>query len=331
VHQDNLYNWLSAVSKLFYKCHLGKMEKSKQKTLLTAEVKRHLATVKEAQKSKEIPKPLPECNLSTLVDIPWVIRNERVSTACRKESNYTYVTGEDTLITIREPQARVQPEKKKRTKKRKSLSAGEAESEAASVSASLQPSEDLLRDQDHKIHVLERSKKRLKKEFRGMLTKVEELREQNEALSAELSSNGLSRKSIASKQTRFSTINSKDQDHEEELKAAKREIKELKLALKAAKERPEENEELEAAKRQIEELKQELKAAKERPAAAKTESEDEDELDAKAQIEELKRALKAAEERAEVAETETEIQQEIANELRKKSAELRRAAKHASP
>jgi hypothetical protein len=69
-HRANLYNLLSGVSKVYYHCHLGKFHK-KQKGLLTEEVKRHSTTV--ARKSDTIPKPLPECNLSTLVDIPWCL------------------------------------------------------------------------------------------------------------------------------------------------------------------------------------------------------------------------------------------------------------------
>lgn len=301
IHEQNLYNWLSGVARVYYNCHLGKME-DKKKEFLTAEIKRHLPTVTDAQTSPVIPKPLPECNLSTLINVPWYLRSEKVTAS---KTKYTYVTGVDTFITIREPAARkpqsAKKDKKTTPKKRKSSAAptDEAASMALAAAAnSLQPRKraainynedngeerarleaeenELLLAKYEEIGMLKaeatrlrESKKILKDSFRGILAEVKELRKENASLKKE-QSHGQRSRMMASKSTLCSPIIVSRQQ-EDELLAANR------------------------------------------------------------KIEELQKALKAAEERAEDAETETEIQQEIANDLRKKAAELRRAAKHASP
>jgi hypothetical protein len=101
------------------------------------------------------------------------------------------------------------------------------------------------------------------------------------------------------------------------------------------------HEEIKDAEKEIEEkLKNDLKAAKEALKAAEkcaeVAAEHVEVAEKRAKVAEncakvAEKRAKEAEERAEVAETELEIQQEIANKLRRGSAELRHAARHLSP
>lgn len=101
VHQDNLFGWLSAVSRLYYNRHQSKFPQSGRRTLLTAEVKRHLPTIQNFQQPDYSAKPLSECDFTRFANISWTktstgtIRSQ--SKACQK------ITGADTLIKIVAP------------------------------------------------------------------------------------------------------------------------------------------------------------------------------------------------------------------------------------
>lgn len=246
------------------------------------------------------------------------------------------MSGEDTLVTIREADARNPKEDKKSTtaKKRKKSPS------AASVPPRKRAAAKHDKDDDTGDEEEPRDDDLLEAQNEEILRQrkiVKKLRKENARLTEEASDLAHERKRTARKSVLGSPCNDNEQETAE-LKAAKAKIEELKQELHAANELSqtvtahvdEQASALTSAERKIEELKRALGAAKQRAEVAEEAAAanvDKQASDAERKIESLKQALEAAKTRAEVAEDETEIQQEIANELRRKMAELRRASK----
>jgi hypothetical protein len=100
VHQANLFAWLSAVTRLYYNRHQNKFPENKRRTLLTAEVKRHLPTIESFQNPNHSMKPMAECTFTRFTNIKWTKGSGLIRTVVSK---CQLVSGADTLTRILAP------------------------------------------------------------------------------------------------------------------------------------------------------------------------------------------------------------------------------------
>ena len=100
VHQANLFAWLSGVTRLYYNRHQNKFPKNERRTLLTAEVKRHLPTIESFQDPNHFMKPLFECAFTRFANVKWTKSNGLIRTVVTKCQR---ISGADTLARIVAP------------------------------------------------------------------------------------------------------------------------------------------------------------------------------------------------------------------------------------